>query len=509
MFLVTGSILALAVYTRPVFLVAIFLFAVTILVSKQMGRTFNTRLRRLAVMLVGFAMISVPASLVFKNLTGHSGLVPPSGGINLYIGNNENYAHTINIRPGQEWAKLVAEPIKAGRDPNPWAGDPFFRDRALAFARNHPGRAIGLLFEKSLTLLSSREIPRNLDIYLHREWSPVLSLLTWRAGGWGYPFGLLFPLAMVGVFFARSREADLVELFAAGLGVFTVVVIVSARYKVLLIPLLAVLAALGILEIARFIKDQDHRRLVFTSVLMVACVVISTIPGPFAPEKVDLRAEYYFGIGHDLYDQEEWAGAADYMAKSIALDPDVHRSRQVMGIASAKLHRDDDAVLHFREAVRLRPGHRATEANLATALRERAQKAFSAAMEIEQDRPAAAVELYRKAAGDQPGWYEPCAREALVLATTQVDSLRDGPRAVDLAQRAIQLRRENDPWLTYILVCALAECGRFDEALEVAQEVKEALTGGEDVEMLSRFERAIAQIEAGEAVEVGEVMGVR
>lgn len=506
MFLLTGSILALAVYTRPVFLVAIPLFGVTILVSRHIGRNLNTRMMRLAVVLIGFAVVAVPVSLVFKNLTGHLGLVPPSGGINLYIGNHADYDRTINIRPGTEWAKLVSEPIKAGRDPNPWAGDPFFRDRALALASHQPGRATGLLFEKLLTLLSSREIPRNLDIYLHREWSPVLSLVTWRAGGWGFPFGMLFPLAMVGVGYARSREAVLVKLLAASLGMVTVVVIVSARYKVLLIPLLAVLAAAGIVEIARLFKDKDRLRLLPISVVMVVSVLVSTWPGPFAPEKVDLRAEYYFGIGHDLYDQEEWAGAAEYMAKSIALDPDVHRSRQVMGIASARLQRDDDAVLHFREAIRLRPGHRATEANLATALRERAQKSMAAGMEIEQEDPAAALALYRKSAGDQPGWYEPWAREALVLATTRVDSLRDGPRAVDLAQRALRLRREMDPRLTYILVCALAECGRFAEALEVAKQEREVLVGGADVVMLSRFEKAIGKIEAGEAVDVGDFL---
>jgi hypothetical protein len=502
--LVTGSILAMAVYTRPVFLVVCLLFVVTILASRHIGRTYQNRLIRLAVMLIGFAAVSLPVSLVFKNLTGHYGLVPPSGGINLFIGNNANFDHTINIRPGLEWAELVAEPIKAGQDPNPWAGDPYFRDRALAFAKNDPGRATRLLLEKSLTLFSSREIPRNLDVYLHREWSPVLSLLTWRNDKWGFPFGLVFPLAMVGILYAKGRKANLAKLFIAGLGVATVVVFVSARYKVLLVPLLVVFAAVGIVEIGKFITNKDRRRLIQASLVLVACVSVSTIPGPFAQEKIDLRAEYFFGIGHDLYDKEEWLSAADYMAKSIALDPEVHASRQIMGIASAKLHRFDEAVLHFREAVRLRPGHRATESNLQKALRQRADNAILAGIGFEQDDPTAAIDLYKKAASDQPKWYKPLAQEALILATTKVDSIRDGERAVDLATRAIQLRGAYDPNLAYVLVCALAECGRFEEALDAANEGRRGLVGGKNVELLSRFEQAIGQIEAGEAVDVGD-----
>ena len=37
-----------------------------------------------------------------------------NAGINLYIGNNPDYAETVAIRPGWEWDDLVTQPARAG-----------------------------------------------------------------------------------------------------------------------------------------------------------------------------------------------------------------------------------------------------------------------------------------------------------------------------------------------------------------------------------------------------------
>jgi tetratricopeptide (TPR) repeat protein len=58
---------------------------------------------------------------------------------------------------------------------------------------------------------------------------------------------------------------------------------------------------------------------------------------------------------------------------------------------------------------------------------------------------------------------------AWLLATCPDASLRDGNKAVELAQQANALTGGNNPIMLHALAAALAETGRFSEAVETAQ----------------------------------------
>jgi len=56
-----------------------------------------------------------------------------------------------------------------------------------------------------------------------------------------------------------------------------------------------------------------------------------------------------------------------------------------------------------------------------------------------------------------------------VLATYPESWIRNGPRAIALAERAHQLSGDKDPAILRTLAAAYAENGRFAEALDIAQ----------------------------------------
>ena len=58
---------------------------------------------------------------------------------------------------------------------------------------------------------------------------------------------------------------------------------------------------------------------------------------------------------------------------------------------------------------------------------------------------------------------------AWLLATCPDARLRNGARAVELAQQAVQLSGGNSPEILDTLAAAYAEAGRFPEAIETAQ----------------------------------------
>lgn len=488
--LLVGVTLALAVYTRPTFVLVGAIYFVFLLMPGLGRQQVLRRIRNTAIVIAGFVVVAGPVSVYFRATTGFVGLIPPSGGINFFIGNNPDYSTTVNIRPGLAWADLVAEPSRHGYEDDPWSRNKYFREQVVEFASNEPIRCMSGLGEKFLTLISSREIPRNLDVYIHRKWSRILTFVTWNAGGWGVPFGLVFPFALVGIAYSKSRNALLIKIMLGVLSAAVVLVFISARYKAPLIPLVSVMAAIGVTTTVDHLRNRNLRDVLVIGGLLASGFVFCVAPGPFAQESFDLRAELYFGVAEDLYDQEEWEQAAEFLDRSIALDSEVHAAHQIMGIAMAELERYDESVYHFEEAVRLRPDHVATISNLEQSRRYRSRANFLAGREVESNNPVLAIGKFREATKDMPTWYRPLAREAFILATTVDDSLRDGERAVMLAVRAIELRGEPDAYLKYVLAAALAETGRYSEAFSTADEAGQIVVGGTDRSMMVEIQRA-------------------
>ena len=82
---------------------------------------------------------------------------------------------------------------------------------------------------------------------------------------------------------------------------------------------------------------------------------------------------------------------------------------------------------------------------------------------------------------------------AWILATSTNDALRDGPRAMEFAERAVARLGRNPPTALATLAAAQAEAGRFAEAVETAQRALAGARQGGDTALVARFE---ARIEA-------------
>lgn len=68
---------------------------------------------------------------------------------------------------------------------------------------------------------------------------------------------------------------------------------------------------------------------------------------------------------------------------------------------------------------------------------------------------------------------------AWILAVTPVDSVRDGPEAVRIAEHACELTHQKDARCLDALAAAYAEHGRFDEAVTTAgKAIRLAATAG-------------------------------
>jgi tetratricopeptide (TPR) repeat protein len=120
----------------------------------------------------------------------------------------------------------------------------------------------------------------------------------------------------------------------------------------------------------------------------------------------------------------------------------------------------DEAIAHFEAAVRIRPSSAHAHNNLANALR-------SAGRERE------AVAHYEASLRTEPNNVSTLNNLALLLASSWDASLRDGRRALELAQRANQLTGGRSALTLCALGAAYAESGRFADAIAAAKRARQ------------------------------------
>jgi len=116
----------------------------------------------------------------------------------------------------------------------------------------------------------------------------------------------------------------------------------------------------------------------------------------------------------------------------------------------------DEAIAHFQKALQVKPDNAEAHINLGNAL-------------YQNGRREEAIVHFQKALEITPGYAEAMNNLAWVLATCPQASLRNGSRAVELAQRANQLAGGGNPVFLGTLAAAYAEAGRFSEAVGTAQ----------------------------------------
>ena len=141
---------------------------------------------------------------------------------------------------------------------------------------------------------------------------------------------------------------------------------------------------------------------------------------------------------------------------TLAKNPKADLAHNNLGLVLFKAGQITEAAWHFQQAVELRPSSAHAHNNLANVLRLTGHT-----------REAAAH--YEAALKSQPDNPSTCYNLAMLLATSPDPSLRNGARALELAQHANQITGGRNALVLATLAAAYAETGRFSEATATAR----------------------------------------
>ena len=172
------------------------------------------------------------------------------------------------------------------------------------------------------------------------------------------------------------------------------------------------------------------------------------------------RAEFYNNLGNLLANQGRTTEAIPLFQKALEVDPDnakVHYNLANIAFAQGQW---DGAIVHYQLALKGMPDSVHAHYQLGLALERRGQVAAAMA----QFQTVVELDPLHLTAKNNLAW---------LLATSSETSLRNGQKAVELAQQAVQLSGGLSPPILDTLAAAYAEAGRFPEAVGTARRALE------------------------------------
>ena len=385
------------------------------------------RLRPPALLLLGCALVIAPVAYRNWAVGGDSVLISHNAGINFYIGNNADYEQTTRIRPGRAWAELVEMPEHRAGIEQPSAKSRYFFAQSWQYITSEPLDFLGLLAHKSYLFLHGAEIPRNRDLYFARNNSALLSILLWKKG-LAFPFGLVAPLALLGLFAvlrtSESPEGRLLALFVACYAFSVVLFFVTGRYRLPTVPVLLLFAACGV----RVLWQRPWPALAAVAALLIFCNVATGAMDRagdahehyylgYAYEKRDMPAHaarhYRHAIAHDptfaepllalaaLHGEAERYGKAlELYRRYLETQPHDADVRFLLGHTALLARRYDAAAAAYSEVAAARPNWAAAHGGLGYALLmadqpQRAAQAYSRTLELNPDSTLVRYQLAR------------------------------------------------------------------------------------------------------------------
>jgi tetratricopeptide (TPR) repeat protein len=228
-------------------------------------------------------------------------------------------------------------------------------------------------------------------------------------------------------------------------------------------------------------------------------------------------------LGTVLLQKGQTDEAMAHFQQALQIQPDHAGTYYNLGTALLQKGRTDEAIVQFQKALQRRPDDVLTHNNLGNALfrQGRFQEAavhFQAVLNVQPDDALAhnnlgsalfhdgqidaAIAQYQRALHINPNFaeaYNNLRLVAWVLATYPEASVRNGVKAVELAEEADRLSGGQNPLMIGTVAAAYAEAGRFADATAAAQRAVQLASSQHDTKLVNDLQTQLKSYQDGQA----------
>jgi 4-amino-4-deoxy-L-arabinose transferase-like glycosyltransferase len=367
LWLAVGLVLGIFVLVREN---ALILFPVILVWLFIRFRTAALRRKIIGALLVSAGLFGALLPAAYHNymVSGQWLLTTSNLGFNLYMGNNTQATGTYQamIVGRGDWrfesddARKLAEK-EVGRPLNPAEVSRFWSARALDAIRSDVTAWIRLLFKKWKLLWGALEMSDSESIYAYQDFSPLLRHLLAV-----FHFGTLVPLAVAGVWLTwrdRRRLWLLYVLLAAYVGSI-MPFYVMARYRAPMLVVLMPLAAAGVIESIRRLRQKAYAPLAGAVTMAAAVALYANWPVMPPPS---IAATTYYNWGSVFEGRRQIDLAMSNYAKAIRRNPRHLLALNNLGILHSQRGDFDRGIELFEAALQADPRSAKAHMNLAIA----------------------------------------------------------------------------------------------------------------------------------------------
>jgi tetratricopeptide (TPR) repeat protein len=361
------------------------------------------RLQWIGLFFAGALLVLAPVGLRNLAVGGEFKLTTSQLGPNFFIGNHPKadgtYGSVRNVigEPHLEGkdAKRLAERA-SDRSLTPGEVSNYWLQQSWNYIRSQPDQWLELLGRKWLLVWNAREIEDSDDFYIYQRWSWLLRSLAWVSH-----FGILAPLAAVGIFLTIKQWRQLWFLYAMILSLAASVAVfyVFGRYRFPLVPFLALFAGAGIVRAVALCKAKNFQPVTIAALLLLCTGIVVNWPmiaisgpGPggynnlanayfregkinqaieTAKLAVQLRPDYgvaHFNLGNLYATQRGFGLAQSHFEEAIRIYPNYAEAHSNFGLLLAQQGNLKDSIQEFRKAIDLNPSLEGPYLNLGVAL---------------------------------------------------------------------------------------------------------------------------------------------
>jgi 4-amino-4-deoxy-L-arabinose transferase-like glycosyltransferase/cytochrome c-type biogenesis protein CcmH/NrfG len=399
---VCGAVLGLSALARPnILLVGAALLVWMILRSGGKKGAAGSKPLLWAGCFVLGAMVIVSPVTVRNYVKGHDlVLIASQGGMNFYIGNNARSDGASAILPGARatwWgsyddAREMAEKA-SGKSLKPSQVSRYWYIQGLKFATGKPSAFLELMAKKFALFWNGNELSNNRDFYFFARSTPVLSLLIWRQLIF-FPFGLVVPLAILGIFFSHRerKKVAVLEIFLLFYMLSIILFFVTARYRVPLIPVFIIFAAYAL---DRLILQIRQRRCFefakYVGVFLLICIPVNLrIPG--YSDSNPGQAHYTLGVTYA--DRGDMVKAEEEYQTALSLNPAITEAYVNLGSIYGDRGDHQRSLEYYRTALKMGADSALVLYNIAIeyynqGLLDQAKENFESSLAIRDDNPQA------------------------------------------------------------------------------------------------------------------------
>jgi Tfp pilus assembly protein PilF/4-amino-4-deoxy-L-arabinose transferase-like glycosyltransferase len=368
--LLGGVVLSLSGIARPNVLIIIPWVIILIFWTSKLKETIIAKKLRFVYslyFLVGVFVVILPVTISNYVTAKDFVLISSQGGINFYMGNNpeadgKSAQPPARVTTHGEFlddaylSSVALAEEDAGRQLKPSQVSNYWYARGVDFIIDQPGKWLELMGKKFAYFWTGDEVTNNEDTYYFNRFSNVLGLLMWHRII-AFPFGIICPLALVGIIISRKLWRKLLLLYGYTFLYMVSVILffVCGRYRLPVIPILLIFAGFTVDYIIRKIKSRQYKFLAFclVSVLVIGILVNVNIGG--TTDRNRARAHIYGARAYQSIGN--YQSAVKEYKEAIEIEPEDIEALHGLGIVYMDMNEFNLAEQTLKKLVGIAPSY--------------------------------------------------------------------------------------------------------------------------------------------------------